>query len=84
MIILIVPIAAAAVAGGVAAVDLTKAYKEEREKRKQIRIERDKNIASIRTAKLVVTEKLNGGAYQSLDEAMADFEFQKIVAYNTL
>lgn len=66
---------------GVASLPLVATIKTERAKRKQIRINRDAEIADIQYAKTVVLHKLGNGDYdaqQDIDAMFSDFEFYRM------
>lgn len=74
----------AAVIVGVASLPLVATIKTERAKRKQIRINRDAEIADIQYAKNVVMAKIESGEYDKnlisldLSPMMTDFEFYRL------
>jgi homoaconitase/3-isopropylmalate dehydratase large subunit len=76
--------ALAAVVVGVASLPLIATIKTERAKRKQIRINRDAEIADIRYAKDIVLAKIQAGDYDSniirmdIEPLMTDFEFYRL------
>lgn len=66
---------------GVATLPLVDTIRTERAKRKQIRINRDAEIADIQYAKTVVLHKLGNGDYDAqrdIDAMFNDFEFYRM------